>query len=104
MLTPILSFVMPLGMVPSGVVPFHILCGASWHDAFWHVMKVMDKEKRNITIGYDKKMGIRRAKKYIPVSHFPMVQTRENMNIYTCLSAFYPEYYLWYIASKSYGK
>ena len=45
MLTPILSFVVPFGMVP-----FPILCGASWHGAFWHVIKVMDKEKRNITI------------------------------------------------------
>ena len=50
MLTPILSFVVSLGMVPFGMVPFPILCGTSWHGAFWHVIKVMDKEKRNITI------------------------------------------------------
>ena len=42
--------------------------------------------------------------KHISMNHFPMVRTRENMNIYTCLSAFYPEDYLWYTANKSYGK
>jgi len=44
------------------------------------------------------------VQKHIPMNHFPMVRTRENMNIYTCLSAFYPEDYLWYTTNKSYGK